>query len=62
MAEFLTSGFGLLLVLFLIILAILWFILPFAIFGIKNRLDLLIAETQVTNRLLTEINSEEPEE
>jgi SNF family Na+-dependent transporter len=29
---------------FLLILAILWFLLPFAIFGTKDKLDALIAE------------------
>lgn len=33
---------GLLAVLFLVVLAVLWFVLPFAVFGIKGRLDSLI--------------------
>lgn len=31
---------------FLFFLAILWFLLPFAIFGTKDKLDTLIAETR----------------
>jgi len=42
---------------FLIALAILWFLLPFAIFGIKDKLTALIAETQKTNEQLAELNS-----
>ena len=34
---------GLAVVLFLVVLGILWFVLPFAVFGIKGRLDTLIA-------------------
>ncbi len=41
--------------LFLLCLAILWFILPFAIFGTKKRLDTLIEEAQKTNSLLAKI-------
>ena len=33
------SSFGIFGVLFLIVTAVLWFFLPFAVFGIKNRLD-----------------------
>lgn len=33
-----------LVVVFLTILAVLWLILPFAVFGIKNRLDKLIKQ------------------
>ena len=36
-------------ILFLFVLAILWFLLPFAIFGFKAKLDTLIYETQMTN-------------
>lgn len=34
---------GLFVVLFLVVLGILWFVLPFAVFGLKGRLDTLIA-------------------
>ena len=38
--------------LFIICLAVLWAILPFAVFGIKHRLDLIRWEQQQTNRWL----------
>ena len=40
--EILAGPFGLIVVLFLIVLCILWTILPFAVFGIKKRLDEMI--------------------
>lgn len=39
-------------VLFLVVLAILWVIMPFAIFGTKGKLDELIREAKKTNQLL----------
>lgn len=42
-------------VLFLLILAILWFILPFAIFGTKPRLEALLEEQKKTNAWLQEL-------
>ena len=41
--------------LFLVVLAILWFLLPFAIFGTKPKLDELLVETRKTNTELAEI-------
>lgn len=49
------GGLGVFWVLFLVILALLWFILPFAVFGIKDRLDKLIKEQATTNKLLTKL-------
>ena len=40
---------GMFIILFLVFLAILWFLLPFAVFGIKDRLDDLISEIKKTN-------------
>jgi hypothetical protein len=34
---------------FVVILCILWLILPFAVFGIKGRLDRILAELQTLN-------------
>ena len=45
-------------VLFLFVLAILWFLLPFAIFGTKDKLSELIAETKKTNEQLSDLRSE----
>lgn len=40
---------------FFIILCVLWVILPFAVFGIKDRLNKLVTETNLQNQLLTEV-------
>ncbi|MGI2169509.1 hypothetical protein ACROAE_04845 [Shewanella sp. MF05960] len=58
MGTFVTGGFGVFITLFLFVLAILWFILPFAIFGTKNKLDELIEQTRQTNTLLTALRGE----
>jgi hypothetical protein len=42
-------------VLFLIALAVLWFLLPFALFGTKPLLRDLLSETRRTNALLDEL-------
>lgn len=44
---------GLFVVIFLVVLAILWFVLPFAVFGIKGRLDTLIALQRHQNHQVT---------
>lgn len=41
---------------FLLVLAILWFCLPFAVFGTQPKIDKLLSEMQVTNKLLAAIN------
>jgi hypothetical protein len=59
--EILIGGFGLaglVAAILLIVLAVLWFILPFAIFGTKDRLDRLIAATERGQETLTEIHHE----
>jgi len=43
---------------FLIVLGVLWFFLPFAIFGIKDKLSELIEESKTTNKQLSELQSE----
>lgn len=61
MDEAMLAGGGivyLLIVLFLFVLGILWILLPFAVFGIKNRLDLLLAETKQVNEELRRSNAE----
>ena len=47
-----TNPLLILIVLFLIVLSILWFLLPFAVFGIKGKLDNLIENTSDTNQKL----------
>lgn len=45
----------LLMVLFLVVLAIPWFLLPFAVFGTKSKLDELISEARQTNAELEKL-------
>jgi len=49
------AGIGFFTVLFLVILAILWFFLPFAIFGTKALIEQQIKESKETNKLLQEL-------
>lgn len=49
---------GLLVVAFLLVLALLWFLLPFAVFGIKDLLQELIRETRATRELLLWLTGE----
>ncbi len=52
------GGFYLIVAIFLFVLAILWFLLPFAIFGTKDKLSELIAENKKTNEQLAALRSE----
>ena len=45
------AAFSLVFMLFGLILAILWILVPFAIFGIKGRLDTLIGQYRRSNEL-----------
>jgi hypothetical protein len=47
--ENLLGPFSLVVFLFALVLGVLWFLLPFAVFGTKARLDKLIAELQTVN-------------
>ena len=58
MADLLGGGFGIVIILFLFVLALLWFLLPFAIFGTKDKLAAIIAESRKTNAELARIASE----
>lgn len=53
--EFLAGGY-LLVALLLLVLAIAWIILPFALLGTKPLLRQLIAESRRTNELLAELS------
>ena len=44
---------GLFVFFFLLVVAIVWFFLPFAVFCTKGRIETLTAETRKTNELLT---------
>ena len=52
------GAFGLVVFLFLLALAVLWFLLPFAIFGIKDKLAAQIHESQKVNAELSRIAAE----
>lgn len=52
------AGFGAALILFLMVLAVLWILVPFAIFGVKPLLRQLLAEQRQTNELLTSLRHE----
>ncbi|MCR4297470.1 MAG: hypothetical protein NUV75_01770 [Gallionella sp.] len=41
--------------LFLLVLAVLWFFLPFAIFGMQPKMQKILDEAKQTNHLLVEI-------
>lgn len=49
---------GLIVILFLFVLAVLWFFLPFAIFGTKDKLEALIVESKRTNLELARVVAE----
>lgn len=42
---------------FLVILAVLWFLLPFAVFGTKPILQKMLSEIQLTNQILDDIRA-----
>jgi hypothetical protein len=49
---------GLIVILFLFVLAVLWFFLPFAIFGTKDKLAALIVESKKANVELARVVAE----
>lgn len=61
MLELLVGGFGLFgfaVATSLVVLAALWFMLPFAVFGTKQRLDRLISSTNALEETLEGIHYE----
>ncbi len=52
------TSLGALWVLFLLVLGILWFLLPFAVFGTKDRLRDLIEENRRSNQELAAIRKQ----
>ncbi len=52
------GGIFLFVVIFLVILVILWFLLPFAIFGTKAKLDTLIQEMRKANTQLEKLREQ----
>lgn len=49
------NGLSVAVVIFLLVLGVLWALLPFAVFGIKDLAKTLIAEQRKTNELLVRI-------
>lgn len=56
--DILSGTFGIVIIVFSIILFLLWFLLPFAVFGIKGRLDQLIQQNKQLISLLQSDNIE----
>lgn len=54
------TGLSGLFVIFLIVLAVLWFLLPFAVFGVKDLLQQMLYETKKTNELLAQLQKIAP--
>lgn len=55
MGEDLGGALGLIIILFGFVIAILWILLPFAVFGIKSRLDQIAATHRIINQYLPDI-------
>jgi hypothetical protein len=58
MLPFLGGTIGFIIILFLFVHAVLWFFLPFAIFGPKEKPDNIEIEIESTNKLLQVIDNE----
>ena len=56
--TFFSSGLGSIVFVLLLLLALLWLLLPLAVFGLKNKLKHLIEENTRTNRILTELRKD----
>ena len=56
--DLLSGTFGIVIILFLTVLVILWFLLPFAVFGIKGRLDQIIDQNKQLITLLDKGNND----
>ena len=55
--TFLSSGLGIVVFALLLLLALLWLLLPLAVFGLKGKLKYLIEENTKTNTILTELRN-----
>ncbi len=56
--TFFSSGLGIVVFVLLLFLALLWLLLPLAVFGLKSKLKYLIEENTRTNRILTELRND----
>jgi hypothetical protein len=54
--DIFNTGLGLIIVIFLVILAILWFCLPFAIFGTKALIEESIKEQNALRKAIEELH------
>jgi hypothetical protein len=55
---FFSSGLGIVVLIFLMLLFLLWILLPFAVFGLKSKLKDIIWENRETNKILSDIRDE----
>jgi len=58
MTEALSGTFGFMIMFFLLVAAVLWFLLPFAIFGTKAKMDELIQINKRANVILEAVYEE----
>ncbi|MEJ2566113.1 MAG: hypothetical protein P8164_06745 [Gammaproteobacteria bacterium] len=58
MYPYIGGGFGFVIAIFILVILILWVLLPFAIFGLKARLNDIKTELQHTNQKLQLIANE----
>jgi len=56
--NILAGTFGTVIIIFSIVLFLLWFLLPFAVFGVKGKLDKLIEQNEQLISLLQRANIE----
>jgi len=56
--TFFSSGLGSIVFVLLLLLALLWLLLPLAVFGLKSKLKYLIEENTRTNRILTGLRND----
>ena len=56
--DLLSGTFGMVLLVFAIVLFLLWFFLPFAVFGIKGRLDEIIQQNNQLLSFLENLNTD----
>lgn len=54
-----TAGISLLIAIFVVVLGILWFILPFAVFGTKRKLDAITAELGKLNATMEVMSAQQ---
>ncbi|MPQ76654.1 hypothetical protein [Hydrogenovibrio sp. JE_KL2] len=58
MSGMFSGFFGLIFFVFLLVAGILWFLMPFAVFGTKSKLEELIQAQAQTNQLLSNMHNE----